>query len=174
MHPEYWHRGYGTHIAVLAIEFAFADLGMHRVEATCDPRNIWSTRILERVGMTHKGTLRHTMELRDEWRDSHMFSILEEEWPQLPEAWMTGAANLELRAGVVTGGPVDSAWRSASPAVPAARATCAIGFPVSSTIRTAPSRNSRSYFFRFSGISIAIVDASTVRGEPQSGVPGLR
>jgi RimJ/RimL family protein N-acetyltransferase len=82
VHPEYWHRGYGTQIAVLAIEFAFTDLGMHRVEATCDPRNIWSTRILEKVGMTHEGTLRHTMELRDGWRDSHMFSILDEEWPQ--------------------------------------------------------------------------------------------
>ena len=33
------------------------------------------------------------------------------------------------------------------------RATSATGFPVSSTIRTAPSRNSRSYFFRFSGIA---------------------
>ncbi|MDU5969667.1 MAG: hypothetical protein E6Z04_12000, partial [Cutibacterium avidum] len=32
--------------------------------------------------------------------------------------------------------------------------------------RTAPSRNSRSYFLRFSGISILIVDASTLRGEP--------
>ncbi|MCR8897215.1 hypothetical protein NWF34_09665, partial [Gordonia sp. GONU] len=39
--------------------------------------------------------------------------------------------------------------------------------PVSSTIRTAPSRNSRSYFFRFSGIVLLIIDASTVRGEPQ-------
>ena len=82
VHPEYWRRGYGTQIAVLAIEFAFTDLGMHRVEATCDPRNIWSTRILESVGMTHEGTLRHTMELRDGWRDSHMFSILDEEWPR--------------------------------------------------------------------------------------------
>src|SRR4051794_24101461 len=50
---------------------------------------------------------------------------------------------------------------------PRSRATCAIGLLVSSTIRTAPSRNSRSYFFRFSGISIPIVDASTVLGEPQ-------
>ncbi|MET9202427.1 hypothetical protein, partial [Gordonia sp. NPDC003585] len=31
---------------------------------------------------------------------------------------------------------------------------------------TAPSRNSRSYFFRFSGIVLLIIDASTVRGEP--------
>jgi [ribosomal protein S5]-alanine N-acetyltransferase len=82
VHPKYWHRGYGTQIAAHAIEFAFSDLGMHRVEATCDPRNVWSTRILEKVGMTHEGTMRHTMELRDGWRDSHMFSILDEEWPQ--------------------------------------------------------------------------------------------
>ena len=82
VHPEYWHRGYGTQIAVHAIAFAFSDLAMHRVEATCDPRNIWSTKILEKVGMTYEGTLRHTMELRDGWRDSHMFSILDEEWPR--------------------------------------------------------------------------------------------
>ena len=83
VHPEYWHRGYGTQMATLAIDFAFTDLGMHRVEATCDPRNVWSTRILEKVGMTYEGTLRHTMELRDGWRDSHMFSVLDEEWRNL-------------------------------------------------------------------------------------------
>ena len=47
---------------------------------------------------------------------------------------------------------------------PRSRATCATGFLVSSTIRTAPSRNSRSYFFLVSGISFLIVDASTLRG----------
>src|SRR4051812_39364851 len=36
---------------------------------------------------------------------------------------------------------------------PRSRATAAIDFPVSSTIRTAPSRNSRSYFLRISGIA---------------------
>lgn len=51
---------------------------------------------------------------------------------------------------------------------PRSRATAAIGLPVSSTIRTPPSRNSRSYFFRFSGFAILVVDASTVRGEPHS------
>src|SRR6266705_3994691 len=37
--------------------------------------------------------------------------------------------------------------------IPRSRATCAIGFPVSRTIRTAPSRNSRSNFLRFSGMT---------------------
>src|SRR4051812_21896367 len=36
---------------------------------------------------------------------------------------------------------------------PQVPATWAIGFPVSSMIRTAPSRNSRSYFLRISGIA---------------------
>jgi hypothetical protein len=48
-----------------------------------------------------------------------------------------------------------------------------MGLLVSSTILTAPSRNSRSYFFRFSGISILIVDASTVAGEPHSDKPAV-
>jgi ribosomal-protein-alanine N-acetyltransferase len=80
VHPEHWGRGYGTQIARLAVDFAFGELGMHRVEATCDPRNTASVRILRRIGMTHEGTLRHTMELRDGWRDSHVFSVLEDEW----------------------------------------------------------------------------------------------
>jgi [ribosomal protein S5]-alanine N-acetyltransferase len=80
VHPDHWGRGYGTRIAWLAVDYAFGELGMHRVEATCDPRNTGSVRILGKVGMTHEGTLRHTMRLRDGWRDSHMFSVLEDEW----------------------------------------------------------------------------------------------
>ena len=42
------------------------------------------------------------------------------------------------------------------------------GLPVSSTIRTAPSPNSRSYFLRISDILLLLIaDASTLLGEPQ-------
>src|SRR5664279_3869135 len=48
-------------------------------------------------------------------------------------------------------------WANQLPSVPSliprSRATCAIGFPVSRTIRTAPSRNSWSYFLRFSDMT---------------------
>lgn len=80
VHPAHWRRGYGTEIAGLAVDYAFGELGMHRVEATCDPRNVASVRILRKIGMTHEGTLRDTMRLRDGWRDSHVFSVLEDEW----------------------------------------------------------------------------------------------
>jgi len=32
------------------------------------------------LGMTYEGKLRHTMLIRDGWRDSELFSILEDEW----------------------------------------------------------------------------------------------
>ncbi|MEU2834488.1 GNAT family protein [Streptomyces lavendulae] len=58
----------------------FEDLGLHRIHATCDPRNLGSARVLGKLGMTREGRHRHTALIRDGWRDSDMFSALEDEW----------------------------------------------------------------------------------------------
>jgi RimJ/RimL family protein N-acetyltransferase len=55
-------------------------LRLHRVHATCDPRNLGSARVLTKLGMTFEGRLRHTQLIRDGWRDSLVFSVLEDEW----------------------------------------------------------------------------------------------
>ena len=84
VHVDYWGQGVGTAIARLLIDWAFESWPeIERVEATCDPRNIGSERILRRTGMTYEGTLRHTMLIRDGWRDSKLFSILRDEWASL-------------------------------------------------------------------------------------------
>src|SRR5665647_911911 len=44
-------------------------------------------------------------------------------------------------------------WPSVPTLIARSRATCVIGFPVSRTIHTAPSRNSWSYFLRFSDMT---------------------
>ncbi len=80
VHVDYWGRGHGTAIARLLIAEAFADHRVERVQATCDPRNVASSGVLRRAGMTVEGTLRHTMKVRDGWRDSTMHSILRHEW----------------------------------------------------------------------------------------------
>ena len=36
--------------------------------------------MLGKLGMMYEGRLRHTMLIRDGWRDSEMFSILADEW----------------------------------------------------------------------------------------------
>lgn len=74
-----WRQGLGSATAHLLVDWAFENLEVERVEATCDPRNVASDRILRRMGMTYEGTLRHMVRLADGWRDSEMFSILRDE-----------------------------------------------------------------------------------------------
>lgn len=81
IHPDYWGKGYATEAASLILDFGFANLKLHRIFATCDPKNIASSKVLEKIGMFKEGTLREHMRLRDGgWRDSFLYSILESEW----------------------------------------------------------------------------------------------
>ncbi|MGN9760127.1 GNAT family N-acetyltransferase [Streptomyces sp. SD31] len=83
VHPRVWGQGVGTAIGKGLLERGFGDLGLHRVYATCDPRNLGSARILSKLGMTWEGRHRDTALIRDGWRDSEVFSILEDEWRAL-------------------------------------------------------------------------------------------
>ncbi|MGW2519952.1 GNAT family N-acetyltransferase [Streptomyces sp. NPDC001617] len=80
VHPRLWGQGIGTEIGRQLLSHGFDDLGLHRIHATCDPRNTGSSRVLTKLGMTYEGRLRHTALIRDGWRDSLMFSLLEDEW----------------------------------------------------------------------------------------------
>ena len=80
VHVSHWGRGLGTAIARSLLTIAFDSMDLHRVMATCDPRNLASAAVLHKVGMTFEGRLRHTMMIRDGWRDSSVFSILADEW----------------------------------------------------------------------------------------------
>lgn len=80
INPEYWGRGYATEAAKLLLYFGFSSLNLHRILATCDPRNTASSRVLEKVGMKYEGRMREVLLIRDGWRDSSLYSILEKEW----------------------------------------------------------------------------------------------
>lgn len=80
VHPDYQRQGVATEAALLLLRFGFEALGLHRIEATCDPRNLASTRVLEKVGMTLEGRRRQDLLIRDGWRNSLLFAILEDEW----------------------------------------------------------------------------------------------
>lgn len=84
VHIGHWGAGIATAIAVRLLRYGFERLGMHRIAATCDPRNLASAAVLRKSGMTYEGCMRQTMELRDGWRDSAMFSMLASEWDALP------------------------------------------------------------------------------------------
>jgi len=80
VHPDHWGQGIATRIGRRLLRIGFAELGLHRVFGTCDPRNVGSARVLARIGMTYEGRLRQVMLIRDGWRDADVYSILEHEY----------------------------------------------------------------------------------------------
>ncbi|WP_245976727.1 GNAT family N-acetyltransferase [Oceanobacillus arenosus] len=80
VNPDHWGKGIATEAATLLIDFGFEKLKLHRIYATCDPRNVGSSKVLEKVGMTKEGRIREDLLIKDGWRDSLIYSVLEHEW----------------------------------------------------------------------------------------------
>nr|WP_254924638.1 GNAT family protein [Paenibacillus odorifer] len=80
VHPDAWGQGVATAAARRMLKFGFEELQLHRIYATCDPRNSGSSKVLTKIGMTYEGRLRDALLIKDGWRDSLMFSMLEHEW----------------------------------------------------------------------------------------------
>ncbi|KZE68870.1 acetyltransferase [Fictibacillus phosphorivorans] len=80
IHPDYWGKGYATEAAHLLLKLGFTNLNLHRIFATCDPRNQNSEKVLRKLGMTFEGRIRESILLKDGWRDSLIYSMLENEW----------------------------------------------------------------------------------------------
>ncbi len=79
---SWWGFGYGYEAASAVLTTAFETLRLHRVWATCDARNAASVRLLEKLGMRREGTMLQDRKVREGWRDTHLFALLDDEWPQ--------------------------------------------------------------------------------------------
>jgi RimJ/RimL family protein N-acetyltransferase len=80
----HWRRGYMFEAASALIAWAFDELGLNRLEADVDPRNIGSSRSLEKLGFTREGLLRERWIVGTEVSDSALYGLLAREWARLP------------------------------------------------------------------------------------------
>lgn len=78
---SWWGRGYATELIKALLTWGFEELSLHRISATADVRNVASWRAMERAGMCREGHLRRHMWQRDEWRDSLLYAVVEDERP---------------------------------------------------------------------------------------------
>ena len=78
---DHWGRGYATDAARALLRFAFDSLGRHRVTAAIGPENEASIAVVKRIGFTYEGQLRDHVFTNGAWRDSRLYSLLEEELP---------------------------------------------------------------------------------------------
>ncbi|MBD3779112.1 MAG: GNAT family N-acetyltransferase [Micrococcales bacterium] len=60
----------------LRSRFAWDELGLHRVEATCRPGNLGSERVLRELGMQQDGVMRSHVLIRGNREDSLLFATV--------------------------------------------------------------------------------------------------
>ena len=53
-----WGKGFASETAATLVKFGFNELEFHRIFATCNPENVVSARVLEKIGMQKEGYLR--------------------------------------------------------------------------------------------------------------------
>jgi ribosomal-protein-alanine N-acetyltransferase len=69
-------KGHMTEAVRGALNFAFSDLALHRVEAACLPHNEPSRRLLERVGFRREGEARGYLRINGVWADHLLYGML--------------------------------------------------------------------------------------------------
>ena len=74
-----WGKGFATEASTAVVRYAFADLGLNRIEATCMPENTGSLRVLEKLGMTREGTMRLSHWRHDGFHDMVLCSVLRDQ-----------------------------------------------------------------------------------------------
>src|SRR5258705_3436097 len=77
---EHWGKGFMNEALTAVVDYGFGPLGLRRIEADTDPRNLASLRALERLGFTREGLLRERWQVGDEISDTALLGLLAREW----------------------------------------------------------------------------------------------
>lgn len=77
---EYWNQGMMTEAIRAMAGYAFADMGMNRIQATTEMENAASMRVLRKVGFQEEGVLREWGFWKGSFRDVRCFSLLRRDW----------------------------------------------------------------------------------------------
>lgn len=75
------NNGYCTEAAKAITKYAFETEKIHRLIATCDPRNSASIKVCKKLGMVQEGHFKKCIYYKDDiWWDELFYSILEEDY----------------------------------------------------------------------------------------------
>ncbi|MDX2092005.1 MAG: GNAT family protein [Kofleriaceae bacterium] len=80
LHPAHHGNGYAFEAARALVRFGFQELGLHRIYADVDPRNVPSARLVERLGMRREAHFVKDVWIKGEWCDTVIYGMLDDEW----------------------------------------------------------------------------------------------
>lgn len=76
----YQGQGYATEAVGRLVDYLFADLGLHRIQANCDVANNASSSLMERLGMRREAHFVESIWFKGEWRSEYCYGLLRREW----------------------------------------------------------------------------------------------
>ncbi len=85
LHPAYQRQGYATEAAAALLRYGFERLQLHRIIATCQPENVASYGVMEKIGMRREGHFQQCIHRGnaqgvDQWWDEYFYALLAHEW----------------------------------------------------------------------------------------------
>lgn len=86
--PDTWGTAVNPECKLLLLSHIFENCGFSRVQLQTDSINTRSQAAIAKLGATREGVLRHHQPRADgTWRDTVVFSILNDEWPTV-RSWL--------------------------------------------------------------------------------------
>lgn len=83
----FWGTGVFVDSAKLAVDFGFARLGVHRLEARAAVANGRGNGALRKIGALQEGILRKSFLRNGQYHDQTLWTILDEDWHRSKLAW---------------------------------------------------------------------------------------
>jgi RimJ/RimL family protein N-acetyltransferase len=83
---NYWHNGYASEAVREMMNWAFSEKNAHRITAMCNPLNVASWKLLERIGMRREGHLKSNVFFNKDangspiWQDTYEYAVLKDDW----------------------------------------------------------------------------------------------
>ncbi len=71
---DHWGKGFVAEAANEVLEYCFTKYNLKRIQARCKVENTASARVMEKIGMTHEGTLRSAVFHRERFWDLHLYA----------------------------------------------------------------------------------------------------
>ncbi|KAG5638173.1 hypothetical protein H0H81_001470 [Sphagnurus paluster] len=78
--PDVWNKGYGAEATRFLVDYAFKDLGVHRVSLGVLENNKGAIEMYKKIGFVEEGRRRKANWLDGVWHDSIYMGILDEDW----------------------------------------------------------------------------------------------
>jgi ribosomal-protein-alanine N-acetyltransferase len=72
-------KGYMTEAIQLIVDYAFAELKLHRLEAGVKPDNLGSIRVLEKLGFQKEGIARKNIRINGKWEDHQILALVNDD-----------------------------------------------------------------------------------------------